>query len=113
MGAADRVARAGGASKLSAFSPSPPGDKASSEQRSPLAPQAQAVTLNLSVSPGWIQKCKELLGGPSTPKACEAHLTQHAVLIPSSQFLKSHLPSTPHRGPLHSDIYSDHLPLSL
>lgn len=73
-----------------------------------------AVTLNLTVSPGWIQKCRELLGGPSTPKTLPAHLTQQAPLITCLQAsLESPIPSGPHCGPLHSVIDPDNLPLPL
>ena len=49
----------------------------------PLSPSVGglAVTWNLSVSPGWIQKSTSgVVGMPFTPKACEAHLTLQAVL---------------------------------
>ena len=40
-----------------------------------------AVTWNLSVSPGWIQKSTSgVVGMPFTPKVCQAHLSLQAVL---------------------------------
>lgn len=82
----------------------------------PLKPKygGLAVTLNLSVSPGWIQKCRELSGCPFTPKAGQADLTCRPSCTPCSQSsLESHHPPAPHCGPLVSVIYSDSLPLPL
>lgn len=86
----------------------------SQEIRPPHSEQKQsvgglAVTWNLSVSPGWIQKSTSgVVGMPFTPKACQAHLSLQAVLYSPFPVLPG-TPSparAPHCGPLDPVIYS-------